>query len=59
MSSEGRNEGADANGAGIGEKLGHFRHPSDVLVAVGRREAEVAAEALADIVAVEAVAHDP
>ena len=58
MTSERRHEGADADGSGVGEELGHLGHAPDVLVPVWRREAEVAAEAFADVVAVEAVAHD-
>ena len=58
MTSEGRYEGADANGSGIREELCHLRHAPDVLVAVGRGEAEVAAQSLADVVPVEAIAHD-
>ena len=58
MFSERRHEGADADGAGIGEQFCHLRHSPNVLVAVRVAEAEVAAKALANVVAVQSVAHD-
>ena len=55
---EGRHEGAEGDGARVGKEARHFADAANVLVAVSRREAEIAAEAVvaADVVSVEAVA---
>ena len=58
MPPEGRNEGANTNGARVCEELCHFGDASDVFVAISRRKSEVAAKTFADVVAVKAVAHD-
>ena len=48
-----RNERGDADHAGIGEELGHFADAADVFRAVLRRKAQVRAEPMADVVAIE------
>ena len=57
---EGRDEGAEGDGARVGEQARDFADAADILVAVRRRESEVAAEAVvaADVVTVEAVGGD-
>src|SRR3954454_19852425 len=49
----------DGDGAGVGEVAGHVRGPPDVLGAVLLGEAEVAVDAVAQVVAVEPVRIDP
>ena len=58
MLGEGRDEGADGDGARFGKEARDFADAANVLIAVCRREAEVAAEAAvaADVVSVEAIA---
>ena len=58
MLSEGRDEGAEGDGARVGKEARDFADPANVLVAVCRREPEVAAEAVitANVVSVEGVA---
>ena len=53
LGAERRDEGAEHDQAGIDEQLRHLADAADVLDAVGIGEAEVAVEAVADIVAVE------
>lgn len=48
-------EARDGDAGAVGEELGDLGDAADVLRAVGGREAEVAVEAEADVVAVEAV----
>ena len=57
---EGRDKGAEGDGARVGEEARDFADAADILVAVRRRESEVAAEAVvaADVVSVEAVAEN-
>ena len=54
----GRDERADGDGAGVGEQPGDVRGAADVLGAVLGGEAEVAVDAVAQVVAVEAVGVD-
>ena len=58
MLGEGRDEGAEGDGARVGKEARDFADAANILVAVRRRETEVAAEAVvaADVVSVEAVA---
>ena len=60
MLGEGRDKGAEGDGARVGEEARDFADAADILVAVRRRESEVAAEAVvaADVVSVEAVAEN-
>ena len=60
MLGEGRDEGAEGDSARVGEEARDFADAADILVAVRRRETEVAAEAVvaADVVSVEAVAEN-
>lgn len=51
----GADERGDGDGAAVGEEGGDFRDAPDVLLAVGGREAEVAVQPEADVVAIEAV----
>src|SRR5690606_37812025 len=53
-----RDEGGEHDGAGVDEELGHLAGAADVLLAVFGREAEVAVEAVAHVVAVEHVVED-
>lgn len=55
---ERRDEGAEGDGARVGKEARDFANAANVLVAVGRRESEVAAKAViaANVVSVEAVA---
>ena len=55
----GGDEGDDGDEPGVGQHARHARHAARVLVAVGGREAEVAAEAVADVLAVEQVGGPP
>ena len=57
---EGRDKGAEGDGARVGEEARDFADAADILVTVRRRETEVAAEAVvaADVVTVEAVAEN-
>jgi len=48
-----RHEGRQHDGARLDEQLGHFADAADVFLAVLRRESQVAAQAVPDIVAVE------
>src|SRR5690606_31421598 len=45
--------------AGLGEQTGHLPRPTNVLVSVGLREAQIRAQAVTQVVAVEAVGGDP
>ena len=60
MLGEGGDEGAEGDGARVGEQARDFADAADILVAVRRRESEVAAEAVVapDVVSVEAVAEN-
>src|SRR3546814_10509792 len=51
----GRDEGGDADDAGVGEELGRVADAPDVLGAIFRRKAEVGVEAAADVVAIQHV----
>ena len=53
---EGRDEGAEGDGARVGKEPRDFGDAADVLVAAVLAEPEVAAEATANVVSVEAVA---
>ena len=53
---EGRHEGGEHHHAGIEEQLRHLADATDVLLAVCIREAQVGAEAVADVVAIQHVA---
>jgi hypothetical protein len=53
LGAEGRDEGDEHDQAGIGHQLGDFGDAADVFHAIGIGEAEIAVEAVADIVAVE------
>ncbi len=55
LGAERRDEGAQHDQSGIDEQLRHLADPADVLDAVGVGEAEIAVEAVADVVAVEHV----
>src|SRR5438477_552857 len=51
----GADEARHGDNAAVGKQLGHFTDAADVLLAIGRRKAEVFVEAVANIVPVEHV----
>jgi len=53
-----RNEGAEGDDSGVGEKSSHFRHAADVLLSVLGGEAQVLVQPVADVVAVQTVGGD-
>src|SRR5215475_5783640 len=56
---EGRNEATEHDEACLGHELGDFAHPPYVLDAISLGKAEILAEPLADIVAIEHECVDP
>ncbi len=53
VSAEGRNKGGQRDHPGIHKQLGHLADATDVLLPVGIGEAQVLAEAMADVVTIE------
>ena len=57
--SQRRHEGHDGDGAGVGEQAGQLADAKDVARPVGLVEAEIAADPMAEVVAVQQVGEPP